>query len=185
MSGVVTAGVVVLAGHSVSLTDACLIARHTSTGCGWYALFVTSAGAAWCGCGAWSGHSSQAARLVSWGLPGLVSRADHFLVSLDGRLAAGGGSSVEVRLLGPVQVLRAGREVGLGGPRQRGVFALLVLEAGRVVPAGRLAEELWLGRPPPGASKTLRSYVSRLRAALEPDAALTARAGGYVLSVGR
>ena len=105
-------------------------------------------------------------------------------MSLDGRLAADGGSSVEVRLLGPVQVLRAGCEVGLGGPRQRGVFALLVLEAGRVVPAGRLAEELWLGRPPPGASKTLRSYVSRLRAALEPDAAVTARAGGYVLSVG-
>ena len=92
-------------------------------------------------------------------------------------------SSFEVRLLGPVLVVRAGREVGLGGPRQRGVFALLVLQAGRVVPAGRLVEELWQGRPPPGAAKTLRSYVSRLRAALEPDAALTARAGGYVLSV--
>jgi predicted ATPase/DNA-binding SARP family transcriptional activator len=83
-----------------------------------------------------------------------------------------------------VQVVRAGREVGLGGPRQRGVFALLVLEAGRVVPAGRLAEELWLGRPPPGAAKTLRSYISRLRASLEPEVALTARAGGYVLSIG-
>src|SRR5208337_1756798 len=71
----------------------------------------------------------------------------------------------------------------LGGPRPQAVFALLVLEAGRVVPAGRLAEEVWRGSPPPGAAKTLRSYVSRLRALLGPDAALAARAGGYLLSV--
>ena len=88
-----------------------------------------------------------------------------------------------MRLLGPVQVLRAGREIGVGGPRPRAVLALLVLEAGRVVPAGRLVEELWRGSPPPGAAKTLRSYVSRLRALLGPDAALAARGGGYVLSV--
>ena len=88
-----------------------------------------------------------------------------------------------MRLLGPVQVLRAGREIGVGGPRPRAVLALLVLEAGRVVPAGRLVEELWRGSPPPGAAKTLRSYMSRLRALLAPDAALAARGGGYVLSV--
>jgi predicted ATPase/DNA-binding SARP family transcriptional activator len=89
----------------------------------------------------------------------------------------------EVGLLGPVQVVRAGREVGLGGPRPRAVLALLVLEAGRVVPAGRLVEEVWRGGPPPGAAKTLRSYVSRLRALLAPDAALVSRGGGYVLSL--
>ena len=58
----------------------------------------------------------------------------------------------EVRLLGPVQAVRAGREVPLGGPRQRAVLALLVLEAGRVVLAERLIEELWRGSPPPGAA---------------------------------
>ena len=89
----------------------------------------------------------------------------------------------EVRLLGPVQVVRAGREVALGGPKQRAVLALLLLDAGRVVPAGRLVEEVWRGSPPPGAAKTLRSYVSRLRALLGPDAALVARGGGYVISV--
>ncbi len=86
-----------------------------------------------------------------------------------------------MRLLGPVQVVRAGREIRLGGPRPRAVLALLVLEAGRVVPAGRLVEEVWRGSPPPGAAKTLRSYVSRLRALLDPDATLAARGGGYVL----
>ena len=116
-------------------------------------------------------------------LPGLVWLADDFQVFPDDRPASGGTLAFEVRLLGPVQVVRAGREVGLGGPRPRAVLALLVLEAGRVVPAGRLMEEVWRGSPPPGAAKTLRSYVSRLRALLAPDAALVARGGGYVLNV--
>ena len=97
---------------------------------------------------------------------------------------AGGGPGLELRVLGPVQAVRAGRDVALGGPRQRAVLALLVLEAGRVVPAGRLAEDAWAGRPPLGAAKTLRSYVSRLRSALAPEVTLAARGGGYALSVG-
>ena len=44
-------------------------------------------------------------------------------------------------------------------------------------------EEVWRGSPPPGAAKTLRSYVSRLRALLSPDATLAARGGGYVLGL--
>jgi predicted ATPase/DNA-binding SARP family transcriptional activator len=116
-------------------------------------------------------------------LPGQVLEGDDFQVSLDGRPAVGGTSACEVRLLGPVQVIRAGRRVALGGPRPRAVLALLVLEAGRVVPAGRLIEEVWRGSPPPGAAKTLRSYVSRLRAVLDPGARLEARGGGYALAL--
>ena len=89
----------------------------------------------------------------------------------------------EIRLLGPVRAIRLGRETALGGPRKRAVLALLVLEAGRVVPAGRLTEELWRDSPPPGASVTLRSYVSRLRAALGTDAVLDGRGGGYMITV--
>jgi predicted ATPase/DNA-binding SARP family transcriptional activator len=111
----------------------------------------------------------------------LVREADDCQVSADDRLASSATSAFEVRLLGPVQVVRSGREVGLGGPRPRAVLALLVLEAGRVVPADRLVEDVWRGSPPPGAAKTLRSYISRLRALLTPDAALAARGGGYVL----
>jgi DNA-binding SARP family transcriptional activator len=70
----------------------------------------------------------------------------------------------EVRLLGPVQAVRGGRELSLGGPKQRAVLALLLLEPGRVVPTDALIEELWRGDPPAGAAKTLRSYLSRLRA---------------------
>ena len=88
-----------------------------------------------------------------------------------------------MRLLGPVEAVRAGRNIPLGGPKQRAVLALLLLDAGRAVPAGRLVEDIWLGRAPPGAAKTLRSYVSRLRSALEPQAAMTARGGGYAIDV--
>jgi predicted ATPase/DNA-binding SARP family transcriptional activator len=116
-------------------------------------------------------------------LPGLVREADNCRVSSDERPASSETSAFEVRLLGPVQVVRSGCEIALGGPRPRAVLALLVLETGRVAPAGRLAEEVWRGSPPAGAAKTLRSYVSRLRALLSPDAALAARGGGYVLGL--
>ena len=90
---------------------------------------------------------------------------------------------MEFRILGPVQAVRAGRDLGLGGPKQRAVLALLLLDAGRTVPAGHLIEALWRGSPPPGAAGTLRSYVSRLRVLLRPDAVLAARGGGYAISV--
>src|SRR5262249_6156114 len=85
--------------------------------------------------------------------------------------------------LGPVRASRRGREIALGGPKQRAVLALLTLEAGRVVPAARLVEEVWRGDPPPGVVKTLRSYISRLRTLLAPEVDLAARGGGYRLTV--
>jgi DNA-binding SARP family transcriptional activator/tetratricopeptide (TPR) repeat protein len=63
------------------------------------------------------------------------------------------------------------------------VLALLLLAEGRVVPAEYLAEVLWRGAPPPGAAKTLRSYVSRLRSLLGSDAPLAGRGGGYRIIV--
>ena len=53
---------------------------------------------------------------------------------------AGETESAEFGILGPLEVLRSGRVVPLGGPRQRAVLALLLLEANRVGvdgPAGR------------------------------------------------
>ena len=95
-----------------------------------------------------------------------------------------GGAVLEFRILGPVQAVRDGRELPLGGPRRRAVLALLLVAGGRVVPAERLADELWGASPPPGAAGTLRSHLSRLRALTGPDAALIARGGGYALIAG-
>jgi DNA-binding SARP family transcriptional activator len=60
-------------------------------------------------------------------------------------------------VLGPLQVLRSGHPVPLGGPRQRAVLALLLLEANRVVSMDRLAEEVWGGDPPGEWANTLQT----------------------------
>ena len=98
----------------------------------------------------------------------------------------------ELGFLGPLEVWRSGRVVPLGGPRQRAVLALLLLEANRVVSLDRLAEEVWGGHPPDGWVTTVQIYVSHLRQALEPGRArgatgevLVARNPGYLLRVDR
>lgn len=91
--------------------------------------------------------------------------------------------AVEVRLLGPVEAAGPGGRVHVGGTRQRALLALLALEPGKAVAAGRLVDELWDGDPPAAADRTLRSYVSRLRAALGRDA-VASQGGGYVLHAG-
>jgi DNA-binding SARP family transcriptional activator len=95
-------------------------------------------------------------------------------------------------VLGPLQVLRSGRAVPLGGPRQRAVLALLLLEANRVVSMDRLAEDVWAGHPPGEWANTLQTYVFHLRQALEPGRARGADGGvlvtsgrGYLLRAGR
>src|SRR5258708_35791766 len=102
-------------------------------------------------------------------------------MSPDGLRPAEGTSVFELRLLGPVQLIRAGHEVALGGPKQRAVLALLLAEAGRTASAGRLAEGVWQGNPPPGAAQTLRSYVSRVRARVAPRPPARARGGRWRL----
>jgi YVTN family beta-propeller protein len=96
----------------------------------------------------------------------------------------------EFGILGPLQVLRAGFVVPLGGPRQRAVLALLLLEANRVASMDRLAEDVWGGSPPEGWATTLQTYVFHLRRALEPGRdrgaagdVLVTRDRGYLLRV--
>lgn len=97
------------------------------------------------------------------------------------RVAASTGR-YEFRVLGPVDVVRAGQPVALGGRRQRWLLALLLAEPGRVISRDRMVDELWQGDPPPGAEGTLRVYVSRLRSALG-DSSLDSRPPGYVLDI--
>lgn len=69
-------------------------------------------------------------------------------------------------LLGPVTA----EGVSLGSARERLVLAALLLAGGRPVPADRLIDHVWGTEPPATALATLRSYLSRLRAALGKDA---------------
>jgi DNA-binding SARP family transcriptional activator len=90
--------------------------------------------------------------------------------------------TLEFRILGPLEVSDETETVALGGPRQRGLLAILVLEAGRVVPTDRLIDLLWGNEPPKTATASLQNSVARLRRALGTDV-LATRSPGYVLSV--
>ncbi len=94
-------------------------------------------------------------------------------------------SKLEFCLLGPVVVRCDG--VALPVPRgsQRAVLAVLLLNAGRVVSVGEIAETLWGHAPLPSASATIRNYVKRLRRVLgdADQARIVTRSPGYVIRV--
>ena len=89
--------------------------------------------------------------------------------------------TLEFRILGPLEVSDETGHVALGGPKQRALLAILVLEAGRVVPTDRLIDSLWGEEAPKSATASLQNAVGRLRRALGNDV-LDTRAPGYVLN---
>jgi DNA-binding SARP family transcriptional activator/tetratricopeptide (TPR) repeat protein len=70
----------------------------------------------------------------------------------------------------------------VAGSRLRVLLAALLLHPNTPVPVGVLAEAVWDGAPPPGAARTLRSHIARLRRLLGPEAQrLEAREPGYLI----
>ena len=63
---------------------------------------------------------------------------------------------MDVRRPGPLEVHLGEGPVELGPRKQRGVLAMLALEAGRTVSADRLAAGLWGDEPPPSAPKMVQ-----------------------------
>src|SRR5262249_61840300 len=76
---------------------------------------------------------------------------------------------MEFAVLGPVEVRIDGRVLPLGGPKQRALLALLLLNANAVVSRDRLVDELWGERAPASAQRSLDTYVYRLRTLLGRD----------------
>jgi DNA-binding SARP family transcriptional activator len=87
---------------------------------------------------------------------------------------------VEFAILGPLEVRADGVPVALGGPKQRALLAILLLDAGRVVSLDRLVDALWAGDPPATAVASLQNFIAQLRKALGPDVIET-RVPGYVV----
>ena len=87
--------------------------------------------------------------------------------------------SVRVRVLGPASVEGAGPLA----PRDRQVLAALVVEAGRVCPADRLAEAMYGTAPPATWRKVVHGSISRLRQHLGSHAIVTTGTG-YRLELG-
>ncbi|GAA2794260.1 BTAD domain-containing putative transcriptional regulator [Crossiella cryophila] len=86
-----------------------------------------------------------------------------------------------MQLLGPVRAWRSGRELDLGSPRQRSLFALLALRAGHPVPRQDIVAALWEENPPAKVAGSVHTYVSGLRRALTGRQLPAATDGGYRL----
>jgi predicted ATPase/DNA-binding SARP family transcriptional activator len=95
--------------------------------------------------------------------------------------------TLHIGLLGPLQVRDgAGRAVHVGGRQLRVLLILLALEAGRVVPAGALADQIWPEEPPANPGNALQTLISRLRAELRRaslDRVIESHPAGYRLAV--
>ncbi|MEV0649543.1 BTAD domain-containing putative transcriptional regulator [Phytomonospora sp. NPDC050363] len=90
---------------------------------------------------------------------------------------------MQYALLGPLEARDGdGVPVAVGGPRPRTLLALLLLDAGHVVPTERLLDGLYGDRPPEGAANALQSQVSRLRRRLR-GAPIEFHPAGYRLAV--
>ena len=89
---------------------------------------------------------------------------------------------MEVRVLGPLEVVAGGVAVPIGGGRQRKLLAILLLHANEFVGSDRLIDDLWGDNRPETAAKALQGYVSQLRKTLGPDV-LATRPGGYMLKL--
>ncbi|WP_211339358.1 AfsR/SARP family transcriptional regulator [Nocardia mexicana] len=97
-----------------------------------------------------------------------------------------------LEVLGPIQVRDgAGHPIAVGSQRRRELLGRLVAAGGRAVPLSMLVDDLWED-PPPGAAGAVRTFVSELRRALEPERGPRARShvietvgDGYALRIPR
>lgn len=90
-------------------------------------------------------------------------------------------SSVELGVLGPLQVRRGGASVVIPGAKPRAILTMLGLHCGSVVPADALVELLWGLNPPRTAAKALQTHISSLRRSVGDGFVLT-QGAGWVLA---
>ncbi|MCK7624220.1 winged helix-turn-helix domain-containing protein [Streptomyces sp. RS10V-4] len=98
-------------------------------------------------------------------------------------------ASLTATLLGPVLAIREGRQLELGSPTQRTIFAVLAAHANRIVSRDELVQAIWGDNAPPTAVNSVYTYVSRLRNSLRPEhradhaELLVSDRSGYMLRV--
>jgi DNA-binding SARP family transcriptional activator len=90
---------------------------------------------------------------------------------------------MQVRILGPVDVMVDGEPRPVRGLRRKAVLAVLALQAGEVVSTDRLTDVVWGQAAPATAVNTLQSHMSYLRTVLGDKCAILAQAPGYLLDL--
>jgi len=93
---------------------------------------------------------------------------------------------LEIRVLGPLELLWDGRVIDVGGSRARALIARLLIDQNLTVPVDRLLDAFWSDQDSESAEKVLRTTVSRLRKRLRDagvaDEVIETKALGYSLS---
>jgi DNA-binding SARP family transcriptional activator len=89
---------------------------------------------------------------------------------------------MEFRVLGPLEALLEGEPLAIGGSKQRGVLALLLLQPNEVVSTDRLIDEVWGPRPPRSVDASLQNIIWHLRSLIGRELIET-RPPGYVLRI--
>jgi predicted ATPase/DNA-binding SARP family transcriptional activator len=91
---------------------------------------------------------------------------------------------LEIRLLGPFEVLARGTLADVGGSKRQALLAMLALRQGRVVDVDGLVDGLWGEELPAAPRNALHHHIARLRAALGEEA-IVGSADGYALKNAR
>jgi Transcriptional regulatory protein, C terminal len=109
--------------------------------------------------------------------PAFSSRRLRLRAAVSARQRPAIEEAVDFGILGPLEVREGGRALDLGGPKQRALLAILLLNANRVVSRDGLIDALWDEEPTATAPKAVQVYVSQLRKLLGRERVL-----GNVLS---
>jgi predicted ATPase/DNA-binding SARP family transcriptional activator len=91
---------------------------------------------------------------------------------------------LEIRLLGPFEVLAGGTPADVGGSKRQGLLAMLALRQGRGVDVDALVDGLWGEELPAAPRNALHHHIARLRAALGEES-IVGTADGYALKGAR
>src|SRR5687768_423988 len=73
------------------------------------------------------------------------------------------GPRNDYRILGPLEVSRAGDRIDPSSQKQRALLLDLLINRGRRVGRDRLIDDLWAEDPPATAPGVLQNYISALR----------------------
>ena len=87
---------------------------------------------------------------------------------------------LEIRLLGPFEVLARGTIADVGGSKRQALLAMLALRQGRVVDVDALVDGLWGEELPAAPRNALHHHIARLRAALGEES-IVGSPDGYAL----
>ncbi|HEX7105724.1 MAG TPA: BTAD domain-containing putative transcriptional regulator [Acidothermaceae bacterium] len=90
---------------------------------------------------------------------------------------------VEIRVLGPLEVVGDGGPIALAARKHRQLLAALVVAPEVVRPADALIDALWPQAPPRSADKLLQVYVSQLRKVLPPAITIRTSGAGYAINL--